>query len=566
MSEMFYYCKKCNKKIDLRSKFCECGRPLAGGIAYTSDEIERMIQENGAVTNAEAEQGQSLTDGEGEMVCPICGKHHGMEYSICDVCGMPLILQPYVQETEEKEIAGEIFELDKYGTVIENPIWKLVTYRFSGEYGEKKHKGRDVVINRNIMSLGRQFLDCSYVFTEEVDPDNSLIGRVSRYNAILYVREGGIFIQYDRTIHTDETVLKKRAPIYINGILLEEEECRALAETDVIKMGNGVADNPELCVEFRVQKIQSNLGAAIDAKEMEKMLESAVNKGMAPLLERQYVMQESLDYAENMQRAILSNTREIKEDTESIKRSINELKNIQIEKYSSIEEYMKAMQGVEHEFRESGIIIKSREEYISDYFSDYGDKTKMLADLNEAQKVYLYYSAFCEYATKTCMGEEADYSAATVYMGKFLENYLYQRVRKMLETYFCRGWQEILKKSVGGDGNKVIGAYTKAINNAYYEKVEKGNDMFSKIARAVRERCPEGSVSRYNIKNAFMNINPVKITRNASAHSTVEAVFANELKKVMYEDYLTAKNNLFGDEGIEILTYCHKVLFEGEQN
>lgn len=545
MNEMFYYCKKCNKKIESRRNYCECGRPLLRSTLYTSAEIEQLVQKNENAENKDVEAG-NVTAEDGEMICPICGKRYGVECSICDDCGMAL--QPYVQCTETQHIAGIVLGLDKYGTEIDAPTWKLKSKRYSQR---TSYEGRDVIVNRSIMSLGRMFLDCNHIFSDVIDFQSSLIGRVSRYNAFLLVRDGNLYIQYDNTLHSDEKPpLKRRTPIYINGFLMGESECRRLMEGDAIVMGNGAATNMDLCAEFTVSSIRPEAAEMTANVEIGTIL-NTILKNTEQVIEGQGAMKESLDYAESIQRQTLSNTTEIKE-------GICNLENLQIEKYSNIAEYLKEIQEFEREYRKSEK-TKAAEEYIDEHLRDYADKKEILNALNEAQRDCLYYAAFYESVIKKEGRNDADYSAPTIYIGKLLESYLYQTVRPMLERYFREQWNEVLQENKRFK-NPALGDYTTAIDRA-----EEQNDaLFCQIAEEVKKCCPEGALSESEVKEAFMSIDPVRSIRNTSAHSNVRAVWANQRKRVKYDEYIQAKNTLFRNKVFVRLSHCYRVLIKGK--
>lgn len=544
----FYYCKKCKKGIETKYSRCDgpdCNKRFIREPSYTWEEIEEFIRRDTALEEtAQSDEQMDYVDEnasgenpEGELICPKCGKRYDYSVSMCS-CGS--VLETYYESVEINEEPVQSGDGELYGKVLDNPSWKLLARRYAGNTPYDGNK--EIILNRTITSIGLIPLAKNHIFSYDVREYRNLIGKVSRYNAFFMVENGKLYVQYDTVEHVDCKKTSDKAPIFINGILLQENQRYQLTDEDSVIMGNGADHNLNGCVEFIIKKIKR-----------ESQLSDAAVETITSMIGD---LGEKMDHSGEMQRQILEKSNEIKD-------SVDKLSEIQIEKFSNVQTYLQSLEKFEAKYKEMEN-SKSNEEYVSIFLKDYKNKEALLSSLSEAQLDYLTSAAFYENMAMEHGSENTDYSAAFLYLGKLLENFAFQILAPLVEKYDERRW-EFIGPAIQ-DKSVKLSQITRSFVFTDKEtgELKASNRIIMPMIRdylGVDERGKINQDELNKMRRSFVSCDKARGTRNESAHSSLDAVLLNQMKRVSKVDYLQAKKDILrSDFFVNIYKYYNKLI------
>ena len=562
----FYYCRACKKAVPMESAFCDgCGRYFRKETPYRMEVIEKFMQEDAQKeearnesTQKEASQdeqsgnqgaesaGSPNIDTQPEsgrtqdessqgatLTCPICGRTYDEGHTVCDDCGMALMMVYTPVEVPEEAMDADTELI--FGKAIEQPDWEV---RVTRHLDNRKYDGSTVVINHEIMPVGRRYFVENNVFASDKEVSNSLLKRISRDNGFFIVENGQLFIQYDRTqIHGDG----KKSKIKVNGKILGDGERQKLVAHDIIVLGSNKQSDMDYCVEMEVLSRGGDLVGSQAA--------------IAHISENINLLLESAQRSEEMHKQTYE---QVKETAENVRR----LSDLSVSRFESLEQFITATENYEKNLQGGKL---SKEEYIDLFLKDYPMKQELLASLTEAQAQYLYFAAFYETMAIQHQDADMDYSAAFIYLGKLLENFAHQTLIPLIQKYAPARWTEMSGSTGATGGNKPIdlGNITRSFIKWENNKKMCRDDIIVPMARDYLgiANGPVDNQELRRIRKSFMDCDKARGYRNNAAHSSLEAIFADDLQTITLENYKDAKKNVI-DSGflINIHAYYAKTI------
>lgn len=517
--EMYYYCEVCNKPISARLMRCNgCGRRFANANKYTMVQIEELQQKK-IVAEEKKETGEEVVtsatvkeeaENGARLQCPICQKSYDVNHTVCDDCGMPLVMiyEPIVVPEEECVTENGLI----FGAEILEPTWALRAKRFVDNIADGEST---IVINRAIMPMGRRYLVENQVFSTDMMAAAQSLRKVSTDNAFFIVDGDALYIQYDETKMHDKNGAKKAA-IKINGEMLLPKTRKRLTIHDRITFGYVQQSNKEGCVQFDVLRHQAKDAGAVDLSEIQKKLDIIIEK----------------------------------EDI--IIEKVYELGDLDITKFKKedLDKYIAVLEGYERQHRDTE---RSRDEYIDEFLKECPCKDEFLAILNESQKENLYFAAFYEEKAMEFKGEGMDYAAASLYLGKLLEEFVNIALVPLAKKFNSTKWEK--KESENKSGKLyMIGDLTKHFTFIRDGECFVHDDVINRMMEEYQ--CIESDKNlndlRAIMEQAFKDCDKSRFYRNIAAHFTGIHVY--------FDEYMQAKNHLLKkDFLVRIYHYYEKL-------
>lgn len=408
-----------------------------------------------------------------------------------------------------------------FGQVIDNPRWKLSVARYVGPY---KVEGKDIIINRSIVPIGRGAFAANNTFGISWDKISDIIGNVSGYTGLILDREDGLYIQYDYMTRAAEGLGVEKSPIRIKGMVLGAMESCKLTQGDVIVIGYGATNNMTGCVELVVERLYE---------------ESVHNKAILSQIDARLMRMDD---------------------------KLRGLHDLEEERFAQEKKRQEELERKVELLHKQGR-LKSDEEYFTLYFRGYSCREELWNALNGAERKDLRFSAIYEDDANQKPEGEIDYSAPYLYMGKLLERFAYQRIYLGFIERFSPDWvKENLEKCKHGD-KLMYGNITHAFTardkktRAIYIPPKFVNDIVAAYnIGLVGSDC----ITYKEVEQAFLDCHRVGAFRNVSAHSGNQmAVEEDEADIVSYEDYIKAKSAVL-DTGfiVKIDRYYRRIFGE----
>lgn len=544
--KLFYYCEKCHSGVPKDEGVCrKCGKRFFRGDVFTADEIEekeKRIQKETTVKDRDKDT-QS-----GVLKCPICGKEYDMNHSICEICGMGLVMSYNPVEIPEVQTESKLI----YGEVITNPVWEVKPRRFSAQ---QSIEGSTFVINRKIFPIGRRYLGDNHIFFALRKEANEKLNLISTDNGFFVEENGELFIQYDNTKLHDTG--RPKADIKVNGNVIAPSARVRLAHGDVITLGDRGRANKDSCVELHVVRMQQH---PVNAQVNLEDIKDEIVQGVREELDKGFVgVNKNLEQVNALQKQTLDVVTETAENVRKMAATLD------VTKFSGVDSYLKAAEECERQYTGEKLTPK---EYIDLYLENCPLKEQFLDSLSEAQEEYLYYAAFYEAMAKQHPELQMDYSAPFLYVGKLLENFAHMVMKELLYAF---GAEEIArmrsKKNLRPDQELRLdlGGITRSFTK-YYNGKKCGND---RIIKPLAEAYQGNDASHIDkalleeMRRSFIACDDAREDRNDAAHSSLEAVLASQLKKITREEYDLAKKNVIESNFIiNIRKYYNKVIAE----
>lgn len=552
--ELFYYCERCKKEVPRAVAVCDgCRKRFRNERVYTIVKIEELkardaqkeetagTDEGGKIAQ-QSQTGQAhQTQGVVQLKCPICGMTYDENHSICDTCGMPLVMTYEPVVVPEENVDREMI----FGDVIEYPAWEIKVRRFMNN---QAYEGNTFVVNRSIMPVGRRFLVLNHIFHSDMRIANAMINVVSADNGFLIVENGELFIQYDTTKRHDKGTVKSR--IKVKGQTMTEQERIKLAVGDVITLGSDEQSSMDYCVEMEIVGLENSAARQMNFARLKEDLAREVRAGISS----------ELGEVKQMQRQTYDM---VAETAEHVRKLVTDL---DITKFASTDDYLEAAEECERQYEGKKL---SKEEYIDNFLEDYPRKQEFLASLSEAQKEYLYYAAFYESMARLHPEADVDYSATFIYIGKLLENFANTVMRPFLLTFGRSRLEEIRnRKGVKcklKNLSLTLGEVTRSfVDNVRGQKIGI-ESIILPIARAYTQNTQLTAEAEIfaQMEKAFVDCDNAREYRNSAAHCSLEAILASDLKRISKEEYLQAKKNVIeSDFIINIFDYYSKTIKE----
>lgn len=579
--KLFYYCEKCQSGVPKEEGVCRsCGKRFFRGDIFTVEEIDekKAKQQEKRKQDSFKEQVKSVPVGGGDsaehkdkqqgmLKCPICGKSYDRNHSLCDTCGMVLVMSYEPVEIPEVQTDSKLI----YGEVIVNPVWEVKSRRFSTQ---QMVEGQSFVINRNIFPIGRRYLGDNHIFFALRKEANQKLNLISTDNGFFVEENGELFIQYDSTKLHDTG--RPKSAIKINGNVMRSSERVRLAHGDVIILGDTGTANKESCVELQVVRIQQpSLNTQIDLTEIREEIVQGVREELGKGLEG---VNKSL---EEVNRSVVKVDMGVQEANEGLQQ-VNALQKqtfdvvsetaenvrkiattLDVTKFATADSYMKAAEECERYYTGEKLTPK---QYIDKYLENCPLKEQFLDSLSEAQEEYLYYAAFYEAMAKQHPELQMDYSAPFLYIGKLLENFAHMVMKELLYTFGAEEIDRMRSSKNLRPGQQLkldLGSITRSFIS-YYNGTKCGNDRVIKpLAKAYQGENSDhiNKALLEEMRKAFVACDDAREDRNDAAHSSLEAMLASELKKITWEEYDLAKKNVIESNFIiNIRKYYEKVI------
>lgn len=576
----YYYCKNCNIGVDTKEGKCpKCRKNFRkpGVQSYTKEQIDEILQNRmEKLEEAPVEESVEVVSDDIKeqrddnidniMVCPKCGKRYGYGVDFCLDCKMPLVI--YYEEAEHITDAAVVGEVeDVLGLPVNHPTWQISLTRYVNGVPDKAKK--DIVLSRHIMSIGRSYVAKNQLFSGTSEEIAVSVQKVSAYNALFIQKDGKLYIQYDWLIHKDyqkdptPKPPSRKASIYINGDKLPFDQRRQLTVNDEVLMGDAAITNRVRCMEIVIEKVPQqeevvhttgNTMVHVDTVEMFGQMTS-----MAQVIGQKVDM--LADVMEGVSEIVGNTyieTKNVVANTKEMQEALSSLTNLQVERFDKVGDYIKKLEEGITKFRAED--KRTEAEYMEIFLKNNPKKNELLESLNEAQLYYLSSAATIEVAMDESGLEEADYSGAYIFIGKMIENFLYNNVHDMFDKYYGFDWykSEKMFKTKSPD-EFTIGDYTggglKNHKEDFYVKLTK--DLNEKLGIKVEE----DKLKEENVEELFSKFEEMKTPRNESAHGSSEALKRDQVQKMIKEDYYRNKSIVFNTNVLlEIIQY-HKVLF-----
>ena len=567
--KLFYYCEKCQSGVSKDEGVCrKCGKRFFRGDVFTAEEIEekkaKPANTQPSKEGSESHKGRLIANAagpqSGALKCPICGKSYDMNHSVCDICGMSLVMSYEPVEVPEVQTPSKLI----FGEVIENPVWEIRPYRF---FYHQSIEGKSFVINHKIFPIGRRFLGDNHIFFALRREANEKLNLISTDNGFFVEEDGELFIQYDATKLHDTG--RPKATIKVNGNVMSPAERVRLTHGDVITLGDRGTTNKDSCVEMRVVRMQqSSINAQVNLSEIrEEIVQDVrkeldkgfggVNKNIEAVGRDVQAANEGLKQVNTLQKQTFDVVAETAENVRKIASALD------VTKFTTADSYMKAAEECERQYTGEKLAPKA---YIDLYLENCSNKQLFLDSLSEAQEEYWYYAAFYEAMAKQHPELKMDYSAPFLYIGKLLENFAHNVMKELLYTYGqeaiakLRQWKNLqpnqeLRLDLGNITKSFVG---------YYNGAKCGNDKILKPLAKAYQGNNSDIIDRTllaEMRKSFIACDDAREDRNDAAHSSLEARLASELKRVSREEYDLAKKNVIESNFIiNIYKYYKKVI------
>jgi len=432
-----------------------------------------------------------------------------------------------------------------FGNALDQVRWEIKPTRF---FRGQQFEGPAIEINRSFFPIGRRYFVENLIFDSDRAVNNAYVGMVSKDNGYFIVQDDELFIQYDMTAVHDEG--KRKSRIRINGEELLENERRPLMAGDVVMLGYDGQPTYDCCVKLEI---------------MQRKVKEKAGELTGVLAEELRVLREKAEAAEALQKRTLE---QVIENGANIRK----ISDLDISKFLNIESYLVALTDYEKQERASGVLM-SREEYIDRFLGEGVDKKEFLGCLTEAQEEYIYYAAYYEAMAKLNTRDEMDYSAAFLYIGKLMENFVHQTMRPLVQRFNEKQWQFLEAKEKSG-GRISLGEITRSfVRWEYPTEADKRNqtngalkarswligDMVRKLTHSPKA---VDQTLFAEMSGAFVAMDKARGYRNNAAHSSIEAILASELKRVSYEDYIYAKNMILQSRCLVLICKYHSGIFK----
>ena len=534
--EMFYYCETCKKPVSARQMFCDgCRRRFGNAPKYTMEQIEAkqqpaeiIVEEKKETATPKATIEENVEKG-ARLQCPICQKSYDVNHTVCDDCGLPLVMiyDPVVVPEEEGATESGLI----FGAEIQTPTWALNVKRFTDNMADGV---KTIVVNHTIMPMGRRYLVENNVFSTDMMAVAQSLKKVSTDNAFFIVEDEALYIQYDATKLHDKNGGKKAA-IKINGEMLLPNTRKRLTVHDRITFGYVQQSNMEGCVQFDVVPYGDDTLSKEAAVEMQKML-GEIAEDVRAAKANQEILKKQSDI--------------ILEKEDKILEKVYEISDLKVTNYEKDEfdKYFKVLEAYERQNRDEG---KSKESYIMQFFGGHERTDDFIAMLTEKQKYYIYSAAFFEEKAQEHDGEGLDYSASAICLGKALEVFANDILMKLLKKFKQRAW-EALVPDVSLENSHALGDILTHFAFKSNGTTCANQKMMEKMAKAYRENKPNSTFKELvqEMGQPFVDCDIARGHRNFAAH----------LNPVPYEKYMEAKNHFLNTEYmLKIYEYC-KVL------
>lgn len=525
-NKSFYFCKICKTGVERSKPWCEkcrkTRRPVNAAF-YTAEEIEQL--KNGAYNQEPS--ALAAAESEGDYQCPSCGRKYGAEYTLCRICGEPLMpvfeqgektgkapeqetrnssSELVVPAMESERIYAGDFAFPEDGRPAPDSGFELEFSYFSDN---KRINGLyRVPVNRTVMRVGRTYCVNSCIFSDDKNMIEASTNRVSHDAATVIYDNGHLYIQYDHPNDTAAAPARKSA-LCINGILLDRTARREITDRDRIILGSNQCNNN--CIEICVHKNDYSRKLLEDIKQGIGSVDTKMDKHHAETMAK-------LDIIENLTGRCFNSNEEL---VETVATAASEVKN-----------------------REN---IPDREELIDIMLSGY-DTKKIKSCLSEdALSEHLYQAALIEYYIRSKDDGQASYTAAFIFLGQLYEIFSKTKLRNVYENNVCDDWKSHLRNRQGTKAgyNPLLVDYSAFMNDFYdYRASRKVSKAW--LRRKLSLACYGSQQHEKRLETLFLQYDSVREIRNKYVHPEDKDKLSRiHIRHMSSEDYDALKNLIF---------------------
>ena len=523
-NKSFYFCKICNTEVERAKPRCEkCKktfRPSRPEYFYTAEEIAQL-KNSAANTESPAE-----TMGEGDYRCPSCGRRYGAEYTLCRICGEPLMPDFTEEETQtadaeyrltepaeliipavesERIYAGD-FTFPEDGRPVANSEFELEFSYFSDN---RRINGLfRVPVNRTVMRVGRTYCVNSCIFSDDKNYIEAATNRVSHDAATVIYDNGHLYIQYDHPNDITDAPARKSA-LCINGVLLGRTARREISDRDRIILGSNQYNNN--CIEIFVHK-----------KAYERRLLEEIKQEIGNVDSKM-----DMHHAETMAK-------------------LDIIENLTGRCFNSNEELVETMSAAAVEVKAKAD-IPDRDRLIDRMLNGY-DAEKIKSCLSEeALNEHLYQAALIEYYIESKDEGQASYTAAFIFLGQLYEIFSKTKLRDVYENSVSTDWENHLKNKQGSKSfyNPPLVDYS-AFMNDFYDHKGRRKVGKSWLRRKLSLACYGTEQKEKRLETLFKQYDSVREMRNKYIHpEDKEELSQIRIRHMSSADYDALKNLIF---------------------